>query len=176
MLLRPLTKAAGVDQLRLEPIDAAHKAAEQRARVATIVVVAQGQLTDPLGQHREPIALGEGDLRALVPATRKAAQHGRCQLRRGQDQKLAVAPVEALLERGADGVRARRCGQQHGHALGWRSLPDMPAETVDEQPCLAAASRPEHQQRAAGVDDELRRVHDALPSVGDLGGWLRHVV
>ncbi len=46
----------GADQLGLQPVDPAHKAAEQRVGAAAEVVVLERELVDPLDQHRQAVA------------------------------------------------------------------------------------------------------------------------
>ncbi len=107
LLLGPGGEFRCVDQLRLEPVDAAHEAPEQRARIAAEVVMLERQLIYPFGQHRQAVAGAERRVEQVVPAAR-AAQHRSGELRRGYNEQFAVAIVQLLLQRCAGGVSA--CG------------------------------------------------------------------
>jgi hypothetical protein len=100
---RPLLELLGADQLGFEPVDTPDKAAQQRARPAAEVVVAQRQLVDPLSEHREPVAGAHGRvceieaiLSQITPISGALQQQRRKLLRRG-DQQLAVALRQQLL-------------------------------------------------------------------------------
>jgi hypothetical protein len=66
---RPADILLDVDQFGLQSIDLADEPAEQRAGTAADVVVLQGQLVDPLDQHRQAVPGGQRRLeRPTFPA------------------------------------------------------------------------------------------------------------
>ncbi len=151
------------DELRLEPVDAADDRAEQRARVAAQVVVAQRQLLDALEQHGEAVGGRDRRRERVEPGLeRLVVQQSRAEGLEGGDGQLLVAADEALLEALAQRVgRAARVGE-HEDRLGREALGRVgrqPREALGEHVRLARPGAADDEQRTARVLDRgaLRR-------------------
>jgi hypothetical protein len=103
LLLGPGRECRGIDPLGLEPVDPAHETAEQRPRISAEIVVLEGQLIDPLGQHRQTVPGTQRRIEQVMTAA-CAAQYRGGELRRRYRHQLGVAVAQLLLEHCAGSV------------------------------------------------------------------------
>jgi hypothetical protein len=117
-------------------------------------VVAQGQLIDPLHQHRQPVAGAQNRIQRVRIAT-GTTQNQRRQIHRRQHVQALVAAVQRRLQRFAqrDCPSSRR--DQQGDALRLTALGHQPAKAGLDHPRLATAGLADDQQRAAPMGDRL---------------------
>ncbi len=151
---RPVGVVVGPDQLRLQPVDPADEAAEQRTRAAAEVVALERELVDPLEQHGEPLARSEHRLER-VDRRPRPPQHQRRQLHRREHEQLLVGLHQGDLEPGAQRVGARPRRDDHEDPLRSGPGADQPPEPGFDDARLAGPSATDHQQPSAPVRDGL---------------------
>jgi hypothetical protein len=161
----------GVDELGLEPVDAAHEAAKERARVAAEVVAAQGELVDAFEQHGQAIG-GADDHREGIEAG--VVEQAGGELPGGSDDELLVSSIEPVNKACAHRVSARRGRGEDENPLRRHALLREPGEARFEHSRLPAPGRAAHEQRTAPVRDcfDLSREQSvALHAHSDSIGW-----
>ena len=152
--VRPGGVVVGGHELVLEAVDPLDDRAERRTRVAAQVVVAQGQVVDPLEQHRQPVGGADrGGERVEARLERLVAQQARAEAVEGRDGELLVGAFQPVLEVGSQGVGRGGREAQHEQRLRRRAVAGEVQEALGQDGRLAGARTAQDQQRAAGVLD-----------------------
>ena len=154
-LLRPGREALGVDELLLQPVDPRHDPGHERRGARAEVVLAQGQVVEPLEEHREAVRARERhDERVQAGLERLVVQEARAHVVHRVHGELLVRPLDGVLEPRAHPLRRRRGGDEHEDRLRVQAVGEQPAEALDEHGRLAGPGPRDDEDRPAGMPDD----------------------